>query len=89
MKMKSKMPFKQCKQYYSITRVSCDNFLLVTHSFWSIANSISDDKGTVFIGVFGVPHTNEDDPLRAVKAALEINQTLHNNFKMWNSIGVT
>lgn len=48
-----------------------------------------DDKGTVFIGVFGVPpFSHEDDSVRGLHAALDISDALDEiGFK--NSIGVT
>jgi hypothetical protein len=48
-----------------------------------------DDKGTVFIGVFGVPpYSHEDDCVRGIQAALEISSSL-DQMQMDNSIGVT
>lgn len=48
-----------------------------------------DDKGTVLIGVFGVPpFSHEDDSVRGIYAAMDINAAL-TNIGMPNSIGVT
>jgi hypothetical protein len=48
-----------------------------------------DDKGSVLIAGFGLPpYAHEDDPLRAVTAAIEIHNTL-SAFKVPCSIGVT
>lgn len=44
----------------------------------SVNRLLADDKGTVLIAVWGVPlHTHEDDPARAVLAALAIRDALH------------
>lgn len=48
-----------------------------------------DDKGTVLIAVFGVPpYKHIDDPIRAVKTALEISEILERR-NMQYSIGIT
>lgn len=54
-----------------------------------IRQFIIDDKGTVLIAAFGLPHySHEDDPLRAVKSAMEIQQTLKAS-SIQTSIGIT
>ncbi len=48
------------------------------HHEGSVRQFIIDDKGTIFIAVFGIPPlTHEDDPLRAVKAAYELRQKIN------------
>jgi hypothetical protein len=48
-----------------------------------------DDKGTVLIGVFGVPpFSHEDDAVRGIHAAIDIHSSLL-QIGMENSIGVT
>ena len=47
-----------------------------------------DDKGTVLIAAFGVPVGHEDDQIRGIKTALELNANLQ-RLKISNSIGIT
>ena len=48
-----------------------------------------DDKGTVLIAVFGVPpYKHIDDPIRAIKTALEISESLEKR-SMHHAIGIT
>eukprot|EP00741_Cyanophora_paradoxa_P020965 tig00021319_g20239.t2 len=55
----------------------------------SLRQFISDDKGSVLIGIWGLPHaTYEDNPTRATLSAIEIGQRLK-KFSLGCSIGVT
>ena len=54
-----------------------------------IRQFLADDKGTVLIAAFGLPpYCHLEDPLRGIKAALEIHNDLK-NLNMDSSIGVT
>ena len=48
-----------------------------------------DDKGAVIVGVFGVPpHSHQDDPIRAIRAAMELERSLR-GLRIEYGIGVT
>ncbi|KAL6077191.1 Guanylate cyclase domain-containing protein [Balamuthia mandrillaris] len=68
--------------------LSCAQEVLF-HYKGALRQFIVDDKGAVFVAVFGLPHmTLEDDAVRAVNAALVINLRLH-ELNLANSVGIT
>jgi class 3 adenylate cyclase len=61
---------------------------LVDHD-GAVYQSVADDKGTTFIGAFGIPpHAHADDAARAVRAATEIRRALDAQ-ELATAIGVT
>ena len=66
------------------------NFLTLRYFFFSLFffRIVVDDKGCTLIVVFGVLFSHEDDPLRGVRAAIEMKDQI-NYLKLSCSIGVT
>ena len=55
----------------------------------SVDKILVDDKGAVIVGVFGVPpHSHQDDPIRAIRAAMELERSLR-GLRIEYGIGVT
>lgn len=56
----------------------------------TVRQFLFDDKGSVLIAAFGVPpKSHEDDPIRAIRSSLKINQRLKKEIGITNSIGIT
>jgi class 3 adenylate cyclase len=54
----------------------------------SVANCLVDDKGTSIVACFGFPLSHPDEPMRAVKAAQQIEAEV-GSFKLKCSMGIT